>query len=53
MTDTDSEKLDKILKKLEWMATAIQGLGLGIQELATTLREKNSPAPSPEPPKPR
>jgi hypothetical protein len=49
---TDSEKLDKILKKLEWMTDAIQGLGVAMNDLAGTLREKTSPVPPPAPRKP-
>jgi hypothetical protein len=44
---TDSEKLDKILKKLEWMTGAIQGLGIAMNNLAGALREKTSPVPPP------
>jgi len=51
MTDTDSEKLDKILKRLDWMTTAIQGLGVAMNDLAATLRERTSPVPPPKPPK--
>jgi hypothetical protein len=51
MTDTDSEKLDEIIKKLEWMAKAIQAIGFQLHELGATARVKTSPEPPPKPQK--
>lgn len=51
MTDTDGEKLDQIIKKLEWMTNAIQSLGIQLQNLAATLQQRKSPEPPPAPPK--
>lgn len=45
MTDSDSQKLDEILKKLEWIGEMLQGLGFSLESLAATTREKKSPAP--------
>lgn len=49
MTDIDSAKLDKILKKIEWMTEAIQGLAVSMNDLPAKLQKRELPAPPPKP----
>ena len=54
MTDSDGEKLDKIIWKLDRLGEGLASIAIQIQNLsAAILRGKNSPEPPPEPPKPR
>lgn len=52
MTDSDGEKLDKIIWKLDRLGEGLASIAIQIQNLsAAILRGKNSPEPPPEPPK--
>jgi hypothetical protein len=49
MTDTDSEKLDRILKRLDQIAEALIHISDQIRNPPAMAPERTSPAPSPKP----
>jgi hypothetical protein len=52
MSDSDSEKLDKIIWKLNKLGEGMAAIAMQIQNLsAAIVRQKTTPEPIPKPPK--